>query len=324
MKILKMAPRAIAKPKVIVRPPTEETLSAARAELEKNPGSSFLYVRIVKGDAGYTAIDNFEVLEAAKGLKLATLNVIDMGRGDPLLRHVMSESRRDDINPARLALAVREMAGEKPVREVVKQISMNRTLNSIIQMDLPDKTWQEAAKCIDDVFNQGVSASPPPTFFDVLAKLGPKSEEFLEKVKVNCKASHARHFNWPDRHLAKFMMTGAREKKVGESITRGVSRFECPCGREYGVINGVVHKLRVEQGCSVADEETGTNMFLIPGKDMAYIGDADDAKPRFTRHKAAAKQGRSAQVKDVLSMMDKDEKFLIVRSSKPRKNKKGG
>ena len=322
MRIVKTAPRVIKRPTVIVRPPTKHSIEAAKEAITSEKTSADLVVKIVKTDDGFVAIDNFEVLEAARQLKLESINALDVGKGDPLFMHIKNESKKDDINPARLAIAVRQMAAGKPLDDAVKKIGLNRSLNAIIQTELDDPTWNSLAKTIDDIFNLGVVSMPGAPFFDVVAKLDKtQSDEFMSKLVDTCKALKARHFMWPDRHIYRSMMaTGKSERKVSESITRGVTRFTCKkCGTSYGIMNGKVHDLKMVNGCFVTGDEKGEKFFPIPPEDIKYISTGETEKPRFTHHKVTEKGDTATLIAEIISKMEPGERFLVVRSSKPRK-----
>lgn len=325
MKITKTAPLVIKKPHVIVRPPTKHAIQMAKAELERDPSSPELVIKIVKSDKGFVAIDNFDVLEAARELKVEYVNVLDTGKGDPLFHHIRSESRRDDINPARLAIAVKEMAKGGSMDDTIKKIGMNRALNSIIQLDLPDEVWTQTARTIDEIYSIGVVSMPSATFFDVLTNLDvEKSGEFLTKVTNMCKAIKPRYFRWPDKHTTKLLMTTNGKKRVTEAITRGATRFECTCGcgKSFGVIGGKIYELTYTNGCFVTGDETGTKIYPIPEKEIHYIKNEGGLKPRFTHHRVTDGGKSATLLSEILGMMEPGEQFLIVRGSRRHKHKK--
>lgn len=288
MKLIKADPLLVSKPKFTVSCASKQTIDDLTDQFSKSRNMGENYVSIVSSGGDFIAVDNLDVLDAAKAAKLKSINLLHMGTHNPLLVHLKLQSAKTMINPARVMMAINELSNSD-MSVVSESLDLNGYLEKITTIKFDNSILKTLANLIDSVFTAGIKLSPPLPFFHSLAKLELAQQKIIiERTKYNAEELKMKYFKWPDTHIMTYMLDEKYDnsKKSKDMMAKGVPAFTCEgCEKQYSVINNEICLLEPKGGCLVVRDRLGTIIHRIPDNVVKFFGLDDSSEPlRFSKH----------------------------------------
>ncbi len=302
MKLLKVDTLLVSRPKVMVSVTPRYEIDHIASKMAKT--FTQYHVTVVSGEGGFVAVDNIEVLDAARIAKIPRINAVHLGRKDPVLTHLQLSISKPMANPMRAKMALRHISPK------AQELRMNPYLERVLETEFDSATELLLAELIDSIFEMGIRIGPPLSFFTSLSKLdGDVQRQAIVKTRYLCEELKQKYFTWPDMHLFKLLLGVKKPKpKTRGSVSKGTPSFDCiKCGTSYGVINDQICRFEEEDGCLVVRDRFGNAAHSVPPKYAKFLGalTRDDAL-HFSKHEDVAE----------LEDLKIDGPFLLVRLDK--------